>query len=548
MKEKRSIPLTDKLPLYFIMLGLVALTASGVLSFYSARNAMLNRTFDQLTSVRIEKLKRLKSFFDATASEALRLSRKISHTNDGPIVLNLPQGLKMGSFPIDSLFQSLPDSMGNLFIDIDIASEQYLVYVLPHEKGCQNLYIVDQEEKNNIMLDYNPHNGLGKSGEAYLVDRDSILRSQSRFIPNSALHLKVNTEAVAKALNGETGTEVVLDYRGISVLSAFAPFEIPGKNFAVMAEIDLEEAMIPVYRIRNRIIIISLLISMIVFVVSYLGTRRIIKPIIDLKNAAQKVGEGEFNVELPIVYHDEIGDLTQSFNQMTTRLGEQSQELKAQRHKQLRSMIDGQEYEQQRFSRELHDGLGQALSAIKMQLEGSMALTEEDRDKKTKELLRSIDSTIDEVRRMSNNLQPVLLDNFGLKNALQNLCDEVAKVAPFNLMSGIDEVDFRLGKRSQTYLFRIAQEGLNNIMKHAQASEVGVNFYQHENGLVLSIEDNGTGFDTSNIGKSKGQGLDNMIQRASLINALIDINSVPEKGTIITVTINSTCKEKNGNN
>jgi signal transduction histidine kinase len=113
-------------------------------------------------------------------------------------------------------------------------------------------------------------------------------------------------------------------------------------------------------------------------------------------------------------------------------------------------------------------------------------------------------------------------------------------------MAEIDDIGLKISKRVQTYLFRIAQEGLNNIVKHAAAGEVSLNLYQERGSLVLSIEDNGKGFVLDMIGKTKGQGLENMIQRTSLINGKIDINSVPGKGTIITVSVPANCKMKNG--
>ncbi|MCF8374561.1 MAG: sensor histidine kinase [Bacteroidales bacterium] len=572
MKSKRSIPLTDKLPLYFILLGIIVLAASGILAFYSTREALLDRTFDQLISVRTEKQKRVEKFFGDARAKADRLTRSAQFQNKeitgmneisdedqlfSHIFLLHPESqtiyfqsapLEISKGELSTLLKKISDTLTipshrPYFLDINLPGFKHLVLVQKVPARPLALFIINQKGINSIMLENNPHNGLGESGEAYLVGQDRFMRSQSRFIANSVYAIEVNSTSVERAMKGETGIEIIHDYRDIPVLSSFSLFTINGLQMAVLAEIDLEEAMVPVYKIRNRIFLISIIISMIVFLFSFFGVRRIIKPIIVLKDAAFRIGKGEFDLRLPVNNNDEIGDLTQSFNQMTARLEEQTQELKTQKQKQLRSMIDGQEYERQRFSRELHDGLGQSLSAIKMQLEGSIGLETNERNKKTRDLLASIDVTIDEVRRMSNNLQPVLLDNFGISTALQNLCNEIAPTAPFNLMSEIEEIDVKLSKRIQTYLFRIAQEGLNNIVKHASAGEVGLNFFVQDGTLVLSIEDDGKGFDIKVIGKTKGQGLDNMIQRASLINGKIDLNSVPGKGTIITVSLPVNCKK-----
>lgn len=575
MKSKRSIPLTDKLPLYFILLGIIVLAASGVLSFYSTREALLDRTFDQLISVRTEKQKRVEKFFGDAIAKADRLTRSSQFQNKKYTGLNeiseadqlfshivlfnsesetiyfQSDSLEISKEELSTWLKKISDtltipSQEPYFMDINLPGFKHLVLVRKMTSQPLALFIINQEGINSIMLENNPHNGLGESGEAYLVGKDHFMRSQSRFIANSVYAIEVNSTSVERAMKGETGIEIIQDYRDIPVLSSFSLLTIGGLQISVLAEIDLEEAMVPVYKIRNRIFLISIIISMIVFLFSFFGVRRIIKPIIVLKDAAFRIGKGEFDLRLPVSNNDEIGDLTQSFNQMTARLEEQTQELKTQKQKQLRSMIDGQEYERQRFSRELHDGLGQSLSAIKMQLEGSIGLETDERNKKTRGLLASIDVTIDEVRRMSNDLQPVLLDNFGISTALQNLCNELAPAAPFNLMAEIEEIEVKLGKRIQTYLFRIAQEGLNNIVKHAGASEVVLNFFVQDGTIVLSIEDNGKGFDPTIIGKTKGQGLDNMIQRTSLINGQITFDSLPGKGTIITVTIPINCNKEHG--
>ena len=104
------------------------------------------------------------------------------------------------------------------------------------------------------MYENNPFNGMGKSGEAYLVGSDTLMRSQSRFVPNSVLKLKAKTDAVINALGGNDNTGIINDYRGIKVLSSYGIISINNIRWAIMAEIDYKEAIIPIDDYRNNMI------------------------------------------------------------------------------------------------------------------------------------------------------------------------------------------------------------------------------------------------------------------------------------------------------
>lgn len=205
-------------------------------------------------------------------------------------------------------------------------------------------------------------------------------------------------------------------------------------------------------------------------------------------------------------------------------------ELKEERLHRLRSVIDGQEQERQRLSRELHDGLGQTLVAIKLRME-SMHPDRLGEEQRTFEMVKQMfNQTIEETRRISNNLMPAALTEFSLAVVLRNLCNEVESNSGIAISLIVGVLPDSLDQMHKTYAYRIAQEALNNIIKHSEATKATVSVFSDILKLYLHIEDNGIGFSatgSSNI----GNGLYNMKERASLLGGKLVIVSSPGNGT-----------------
>ncbi len=574
--NRRSIPLTEKLSLFFLIAGMLSVLVVGLFAFYSARNAMVNRTFDQLTSVRIEKQKRVEKYFEdcklglqLLANELL--IEEVNSTKPIPILINQSR--------INNLFSSVYIVSNNRVYELNLVSnkidinkdssrlaellqitkdkilEDGKVHLLQNDTATLGVIhvqqdnadlqticvIINQQAINDIMLDYNPHNGLGHSGEAYLVNANSVMQSKSRFIDESVGVIKVESKSAKNAQLGQTGIQILDDYREVTVLSSYSPLNMSELAWVILVEIDESEAMIPVYRLRNKIMVSSIIISLVLLIFSFIISRKLTRPLKSLTKQAVAVGKGNYETIAQPDSNDEIGDLTQSFNNMVKELSQKDEALKAEKIKQLRAMIDGQELERQRFSRELHDGLGQSLFGIKMKLENQFSSGADALTVSQNELLNNFDITIEEVRRLSNNLKPAVLEEFGIANALTNLCREIDESSSFSLISSIDDTGMKLAKRSQTYLFRIAQEALNNIQKHARPTNVSLNFFLEGKKVVLSIEDDGCGFDVERARDKRGNGLNNMTERVNLLKGTIHINSVVKRGTIITVELPHNC-------
>lgn len=210
----------------------------------------------------------------------------------------------------------------------------------------------------------------------------------------------------------------------------------------------------------------------------------------------------------------------------------------------ISEITKAQEEERKRISQELHDDTAQSLARLGFDIDFLL------RDKKyvseegvrhLEELRKRIDETLEGIRRFSQDLRPTILDELGLIEALQWLTDEIRNQQGINVSLELQGVSRRLSPEAELVLFRIAQEALNNVRKHSQATEtvVRVEFTSEE--VKLSISDNGQGFESlkeigefAHLGKL---GLIGMQERAKLLNGTFEVQSMPGKGTTVAVSV-----------
>lgn len=166
---------------------------------------------------------------------------------------------------------------------------------------------------NKIM---NSTVGMGQTGESYLVGADLTMRSDSRFSKESTiLKRKIETEVVKKALAGEAGTSEALDYRGVEVLSAYAPITFHGVTWAVVSEIDMEEVDIPVFELRNVLAVVILIIAVVVGAIGYFLSRSITRPIGAMTGVMGHLAQDNLSVDVPYTDNaDEIGEMAVAVN------------------------------------------------------------------------------------------------------------------------------------------------------------------------------------------------------------------------------------------
>jgi two-component system, NarL family, sensor kinase len=200
----------------------------------------------------------------------------------------------------------------------------------------------------------------------------------------------------------------------------------------------------------------------------------------------------------------------------------------------LQSMVNGQEAERTRIAKDLHDGLGGLFSTIKMYFS---TLQHEQETLKGNTLFdksyQLIDTASDEVRRIAHNMMPEVLAKLGLIPAIQDMCSNISsgKLMQVKLQSyGMEQ---RMNTNTEIMLYRIVQELLSNIIKHAHATEAIVQFNKDVNRLMVTIEDNGIGFKLQDVDDKQHSGLEIIKSRVNYLHGNISIDSKEKIGTTV---------------
>jgi PAS domain S-box-containing protein len=218
------------------------------------------------------------------------------------------------------------------------------------------------------------------------------------------------------------------------------------------------------------------------------------------------------------------------------------QEIENERQRLLQHIVQAQEDERRRISRELHDHFGQQLTAIRLGIEAIQELGFEQLDERLGKLREMIMQSDQQVDFLAWELRPAMLDEFGLAGAMSKFIEEWSKQfgvsAEFRAVGSSDQC---LSSEAAINLYRIAQEALNNVSKHAQASRVDIILESRGDQIVLIIEDNGVGFNPQAEvvpdAAGKGLGLIGMRERAMLAGGTLEIESSPGKGTTVFVRL-----------
>lgn len=303
-------------------------------------------------------------------------------------------------------------------------------------------------------------------------------------------------------------------------------------------------------------------------------SKSIVNPIKSLTVASKKIADGNLREPVRLVSSDEIRALGMSFERMRERLADslekihkynteleervadRTRELQQSRKrltKLLHEVIRAQEEERKRIARELHDETSQSIAALGMSIEiAGIALKERElTPEKIYELRGKVSQLLEGISRLIQDLRPPVLDDLGLESAIRWLLERHLAVKGVKYQLNTSEEFQRLISNSETILddktifrvFRIIQESVINISKHARATNVTVSLLFEESAVKVNIEDDGVGFDVQTVlrdadmGANVGYGLLGLKERISLLEGTVDIESKPGEGTLISIII-----------
>lgn len=257
---------------------------------------------------------------------------------------------------------------------------------------------------------------------------------------------------------------------------------------------------------QRNLFLISAIVFIILGISIYLITRRMIR---DQKQIA---------LQREILHTQEIDKL-----QKEKRIGS------------LDAMLHGQEAERRRIATDLHDSLGSLLASVKLHYHALFRGSSKD-DPRVAKTENLIDEACDEVRRISHNMMPHSLLEVGLIEALKDLAHDYAENNNWDLSLHMEGVDYYLQNHQEDTIFRIIQEIITNISRHASANKVGMKIYREEDLLRISVSDDGAGFTSSGF-DSEGIGLKNIRSRVDYLNGKIQIDTALQQGTRFEIQI-----------
>jgi two-component system, NarL family, sensor histidine kinase UhpB len=232
---------------------------------------------------------------------------------------------------------------------------------------------------------------------------------------------------------------------------------------------------------------------------------------------------------LPVTGGAELSTLVRSFNEMLQR-------LETERRESASRALQAQESERLRIARSLHDEVGQVLTGVLLQFDAAVAELPTDQQSEMEAARQTVRQALEEVRRIAQELRPELLEHLGLVAAVTELSTRMARQSGFQLHHQFDPGLIQLSQEGEITIYRVVQESLTNVARHAQASRVAISLENGAASVVLRVIDNGRGFSEDTTQQHAG-GLRGMRERAVLVGGVLAIKPGPQGGSEIRLEV-----------
>jgi len=544
-------------PALISLLLVFVISMVSIFSYQSFKSSLDERVLLQLLSIKKLKRVQIEQYLD---QQWLLFDSVTSKLIQGVSEAQLLDSMSP-TFQKNCLRKTLPDSSRSGIYDITFCNQERatsIIFIKKINNDSILFQLIDFAPIQEILLE---RTGMGQSGESYLVGDDYRLRSKSRFFPEkSPSSITVKTTGALAALAGKNGYDIIEDYRGIEVYSAYHQLEIPFLNWAILSEIDLDEVSVPLKAMRDRLILIGIITLIIAITASLLLSNLLLKPLLTFRVRLLGMARGNFdeaiittsqlqeitdiftalaklkrsinqaiifcaeisNMHLDAEYHlaGEYDELGKSLLKMQHKLVAYDRLEKENKIRSKSALIEGQEKERKRLSQELHDGLGPLFTTIKFKLEN---LKIEERE--LSNIKKMVDNTIQEIRNMSYNLMPPTLSDFGVGVALQRYIGLSNESTGFNILFQ-DELlskNSKLNDQINIGLFRICQELINNSIKHSQGKNIVFTITEFKDRVSLFYQDDGVGI--KDLRTNEGFGIRNIGERVEVLNGEIVFTS-----------------------
>ncbi|HKJ37759.1 MAG TPA: histidine kinase, partial [Anaerolineales bacterium] len=318
---------------------------------------------------------------------------------------------------------------------------------------------------------------------------------------------------------------------------AYAP--IPLTGWALLSDEAWETVGSPSLRLTQVAPLVLVPAFLLALIALWFSAKRIIQPLQKLESKAAALAWGDFDgIKEPVGGISEISQLQNELQEMAHKVRSAQEGLRDY----IGAITSAQEDERHRLARELHDDTIQAVIALKQRVQ---LIEKTVKDKKTHQSLEELESlaeqTIENLRRLTRALRPIYLEDLGLVTALEMLVRETNDSNSLSVNFQRSEQERRLAGEVELVLYRIAQEALNNVIRHAKASSATLHIIYEDQEVQLDVSDNGVGFQIPNsptdFAPSGHFGLLGIHERAELIGARLKIESALGEGTRLNVQL-----------
>jgi signal transduction histidine kinase len=342
---------------------------------------------------------------------------------------------------------------------------------------------------------------------------------------------------VSEALRGENGTTYI-EVDGSEHVITFSP--ISPTDWALVIEEPWESVANPLLNTTQLAPLVLVPVLLLSLVALWFGARQIVQPLQDLETRSADLAWGKYDtIEDAVGGIEEISRLQNTLVYLAQKIQQSQYGL----HSYIGAITTGQEEERQRLGRELHDDTIQALIALNQRVQlAQLKMAGDPEALVTLEEIQALtEQTIQDLRRLIRDLRPLYLEDLGLVAALQMLAQETTENVGIPIRFEHSGVEERLPPKTELALYRIAQEGLSNIIRHAQASNASLSVAYLPDEIRMVVGDNGCGFEIpespAEFAPSGHFGLLGIHERVQLIGAQLEIQSTPKDGTQLTVVL-----------
>ncbi|GAB4424815.1 MAG: hypothetical protein Kow002_14330 [Anaerolineales bacterium] len=344
---------------------------------------------------------------------------------------------------------------------------------------------------------------------------------------------------VDNALTGQSGT-FYLRSQGVEHVVSYS--SVPALGWALVMEEPWEAVATPVLETTRIAPLVLVPLLLITLAGLWFGARQIVQPLRDLEKKSASLAWGDFSgIEESVGGIAEIRHLQEELSHMAQKVQAAQRSLRDY----IGAITDAQEEERRRLARELHDDTLQSIIALKQRVQVAQKNTpDKDSQQSLQELETIAEQTIENLRRITRALRPIYLEDLGLVTALEMLAKETESVSGVKIAFRKEGTERRLHAPVELALYRMAQEALSNVARHAQASQADLSIRYQGETVELQVIDNGIGFEAPNtpadFAPSGHFGLLGMYERADLMGARLMIRSAPGKGTQLTIHLSQT--------